>query len=579
MGAPTRVHRADGDEGFALVFIALALVVLMIFTAMVVDIGGVYSKRRDDQTAADLGALAAVHELTVPIDENAMVATVKQQAHQALGTTLTAAQWDSCPNGGNDPGEDPGVLLHQISFASCVSYNPVRVRVRLPEQFFKTTFAAVIGRTEIRHSAFAIAGLNPEGFGGVLPFAVSGLSAEGGLGCLKSNSNGQASALCESSTGNFGFLDFGQYGPAGGKPELNTSKSCGAGDTGPRIEANTAMGVDHALSLVGTVHVNPVADAPDACEVALASPDAAFTRTGNNEDRVTTGMFFCDNGTNQCPGNVFSDLKPARLQRALPELFGTGGSRINDVAGVDDLDDNALWRFIPPDTGPPGTGATNTVDFPESCQRNQFVDSNDDYYADINSNAALDEDIQNFLDGMSTQDQMLALLNRCFLHYKGDSWDGTPVGSLQTSSGTNEEPNGCGVDNVCTGPVFDLDSDPSEDPNVYDIQYTSRFGYVPEITDFPSGGSEKRGFLRFRAIFIQRLVIEDNGSKYFFDPGFGPDYDGFTSNSDDFLDASGYERVGETLVFVFPKGMLPNRLADEDAPFLLGVNQFPELVR
>ena len=103
-------RRAKGDEGLAIVFVALLLVGLLVFTAMVVDIGGVYAKRRDDQNAADVAALAAVHELERPIDESAMVATVKKHAHQALGTTLTNAQWDSCPPGGSDPGEDPGVL-------------------------------------------------------------------------------------------------------------------------------------------------------------------------------------------------------------------------------------------------------------------------------------------------------------------------------------------------------------------------------------------------------------------------------------------------------------------------------------
>lgn len=570
-------QRARSEEGFALVFVALALVVLMIFAAMVVDIGAVYSKRRDDQNAADVAALAAVHELSVgdqTAKENAIFATVKQQAHQALGTVLTNAQWDSCPAGGTGAGQDPGVLLNQISFASCISYNPVRVRVRLPDQYWDTTFGAVIGQGQIRHSAFAIAGLEPEGFGGVLPFAVTGVSASGGLGCLKTNSNGQASALCGSTTGNFGFLDFSQFGPVLGDPSLNTTQSCGSGDTGPRIEANTAMGVDHELSIQGSVHVNPVADAPDACQAGIENPDAAFTQTGNMEDRISRGLFF----KSDTPANpVYSDGKPARLQREDAKIFGTGGSRVDDVAGVDNLDDNALWRFIPP-----GVGPVAGDDIPTSCQRNQFVDNSDAYYPNITDNPNLDGEVAAFLENLSTRDQMLALINRCFQHYLGLKWDGTPVGSLEyTGSTGGEPPSGCDVDGTaaCTDPVFALDTDPSEDPNVYDIQYTSRFGYVPEITDFPPGGSQKRGFVRFRAVFIQRLVIEEGGSSYDFDPGFGPDYSGYSTDSDTYADITGYQRIGEALVYVFPKGMLPNRLADDEAPFLLGVNRFPELIR
>jgi Flp pilus assembly protein TadG len=568
---PRARRRLKEDDGFALIFVALILVALMVFAAMVVDIGGVYAKRRDDQNAADTAALAAVQELRSPNRETAMFDTVKQQAHTALGTTLSDAQWDSCPT----VADDPGVLINQISFASCISYNAVRVRVRIPDQQYQTSFAGVIGRDTIRHSAFAIAGLEGDGFGGILPFAVTGLSAQGGLGCLKSNSNGQASALCGSTTGNFGFMDLSHYGPSGGDPSLGTTQSCGGGETQIRIERNSAMGVDHELSMVGTVHLNPIEDAPTACQAGTQFPDAATTQTGNLSNEISNGIFNCRNQNNQCPGNVFTDGKPARLQRSDSRLFSGGGSRINDVAGVDDLDDNPLWKFIPPSTGP---GEAATADFPVSCKRDQFVDSSDHYYSDVLDNPDLDDDVAEFLSGVdNTRDQILALLNRCFTHYRGAPWDGTPVGSLQTTQGANEQPSGCGLDNVCSAPVFSLDTDPSESPNGFDIQYTSRFGYVPEISDFPSGSSQKRGFVRFKAVFIQRLVIEDGGNEDYFDPGFGLDFDGATPNSDTNL--SGYSRVGETLAFIFPKGMLPNRLADDDAPFLLGVNRFPLLVR
>lgn len=558
-----RGRRATDDNGFVLVLVALILVAMLAFAAMVVDIGGVYASRRDDQNAADVAALSAVQDLRSPNKETVMFAAVKAQAHVALGTTLTDAQWDSCPSAA----DDPGVLANQIAFASCISYNAVRVRVRLPDQFYQTMFGGLIGRDTIRHSAFAIAGLEPEGFGGVLPFAVSGSSAEGGLACLKSNSEGQASALCGSTSGNFGYLDFSHYGPVLGEPSLNTVRSCLPGETQARIEANTAMGVDHQLSLKGTVHLTPIADAPDACQAGIESPDAAWTQTGNISNQITAGLFY--------RSTLFSDGKPARLQRQDARLYGTGGSQINDVAGVDNLDDNALWRFIPPNVGP--TEPTK-ADFPESCQRNQFVDSSDRYYTPVTANPNLNIDVATFLDDVgNTRDQILALLNRCITHYRNLPWDGTPVGSLQSTSGQNELPSGCGGDRVCTAAVFSLDSDPSESPNIFDIQYTSRFGYVPVVEIIPSGSSVKVPFQRFRAVYIQRLVIEDGGDQDFFDPGFGPDYSGFTSNSDTNL--SGYSRVGETLSFVFPDGMLPGRLADEDAPFLLGVNQFPLLVR
>jgi hypothetical protein len=256
---------------------------------------------------------------------------------------------------------------------------------------------------------------------------------------------------------------------------------------------------------------------------------------------------------------------------------------VNDVAGVDNLDDNALWRFIPASYGP---GESTPADIPTSCKRDQFVNASDDYYPnnDLTSNPDLDDQVASFLDDLSTQDQIVALLNRCFTHYKGEQWDGTPVGSIifldENNVNIGGEPvTGCGGD-ACSGAVFAMDTDPTEDPNIFDIQYTSRFGYVPQISGFPPGGSGKRGFELFRAMFIQRLVIEEGGTSYFFDPGFGSsDYGGFSSDSDAYKDISDYQRVGELLVFVFPPGMLPGRLADEDAPFDLGVNRFPQLIR
>ena len=81
----------------------------------------------------------------------------------------------------------------------------------------------------------------------------------------------------------------------------------------------------------------------------LESPDAAWTQTGNMEDRVSRGMFFKAD-TPADPN--YSDGKPARLQREDSKIFGGDGARVDDVTGVDNLDDNALWRFIEPNYGP-----------------------------------------------------------------------------------------------------------------------------------------------------------------------------------------------------------------------------------
>jgi hypothetical protein len=387
------------------------------------------------------------------------------------------------------------------------------------------------------------------GFGGVLPFAVAGSTGSGGFGCLKTNSNGSAQPWCGSTDGNFGFLDFSHFGSA----DHGTTKSCGSGDTSARIRNNIAVGVDHELSKVGSVHVTPVTDTT-ACNSTpqIQKPDQANTQTGNNEADVGAGLF--DNGT-----GVFSDGLGPRLRRSSPLLFNGNGSTTT-VHGVSGLDDNPLWRFIPPDYGP---GEATSADIPSSCKRDQFVDSSGNYYSPISGNSDLPDAVRTFLAGQNQRDQILGLLSRCFTHYQGNDWGGFPVGNLNPA----ETPSGC--TGPCGDAVFALNSSATDDPNLVDIQYTPRFGYVPQIANFPSGSSSPTPFLRFRAIFIHRLFIEKSGDDTIFDPGVSPAAP--TSGS--------YQRLAEVSVFVFPDGMLPNGLAGDTAPFDVGRNKFVRLVR
>ncbi len=128
----------------------------------------------------------------------------------------------------------------------------------------------------------------------------------------------------------------------------------------------------------------------------------------------------------------------------------------------------------------------------------------------------------------------------------GQSWNGFPVGSLTVP----EAPTGCGTGNVCSDPVFALNSSIDDEPDLFDIQYTPRFAYVPQIADFPTGTGD-RAFIRFRPIFIQRLLIETSasGTGVIFDPGVTP----APSTTGTFA------RVGETSSFVFPETHAPGR--------------------
>jgi hypothetical protein len=58
-----RGRRLGGDDGIAIVFVAMTLVVLLIFAALAIDAGTAYVSGRKMQNAADNAALAGAHQL------------------------------------------------------------------------------------------------------------------------------------------------------------------------------------------------------------------------------------------------------------------------------------------------------------------------------------------------------------------------------------------------------------------------------------------------------------------------------------------------------------------------------------
>ncbi len=508
-----------------LIFVALLMVSMLVVAAAVVDVGAVYAHRRQDQSAADVAALGAAQELP---DVTRATSVGKDMAHDTLGTVLSEANWNGCDG-------DPGALPVPSPSANCISFNQSRtqLRVRLPDQTYEAAFAGVVGVDEMRHSAFAIASVGNYGFGGVLPFAMpAGAGGADGLGCLKSGSGGLSEPPCSgSSSGNFGTIELGFFGNS----LLGTPLDCNPGKGG--VDNNIAVGADHQLA---------VADASGtrvdtaACPDGDPPPNAANTLTGNAD--VGDGLF---------SGDEFSDGGPARLQRTDGHLFDGEGA-LRSVHGID-VDDNPLWRFIDENLSS-GTGEGGDV--PQSCEREQFDGSP--------ANPALPPAVRDHLSGFDEPERMTKLLERCFAHYMHGSWsDGGDAFELDPRVG-------CGGDTAtpCEDPVFTVNSSSSDSPDLFDIQYTPRFAYVPELSgDFPSGSGTVT-FESFRAVFIQRLRVGNGKNADRFDPGFGPSSLGGGSGT-----------VREATAWVFPEDMLPNGLAKEDAPFAIGKNRFVQLVR
>jgi Flp pilus assembly protein TadG len=544
-----RTARCRADDGLAMILVALTLVVLMIFAAFAVDLGALYNLRRQDQSAADSASLGAAQELRDLTDTD-IVSQVKTLAHSSLGYTFTNTEWNSCaafaaPNTSADP--DP--VDTPVTGSNCITVDGTagsrrRIQVRLPSKVYDTSFGRVVGLDDFDHTAFAIAGLQRIGFGSILPFAFP-VGGGNGLNCLKDPSSGHGDEVCPGSTaGNFRYVDLTFFG----SDEVGTTERC-SGFENLRLANNTAAGVDHDMEKRPGDPRGDVLDR-DECNAAEGSerpPNGMSTTTGNRVAALGDGMY---------SGTGFSDGADARLRRSDPLLFGGTGAM---TTTGHPLDDNPLWQFITTGLDSNHDGSGN-ADVPASCEKQIFLDVLGGTYTGLPTTPG--PNVRGLISGLAgNASRMRYMLDRCFTHYDGKAW--TAFGAI----GGGGEPTTCPVTG-CTGAVFGRNSN-VEEPDLPDIQYTPRFGYVPQLTGgFPSGASDPVFIQTFRAVFIQRVLGDCGGTcDVDFEPGVGRSIPSSESNAE------------AVTVFVFPKTMLPNGLSGDDAPFKLGVNRFVRLIR
>ncbi|MFP5255710.1 MAG: pilus assembly protein TadG-related protein [Acidimicrobiia bacterium] len=540
-GPQARTHKARrrvrSDEGIAVVFVALTLVALLVFAAFAVDLGGAYAARRNDQNAADTAALGAAQILGDP--DAQVIAEVKSLVHGTLEETISDALWDSC-----GAIVDPDPVDTPLAGASCITVNAgrTRIQVRIPTRTQDAVFGGVVGVDGYDHDAFAIAGWVRSGFGSVLPF---GLAAGGGGGdgmvCVKTGPGGHSEPPCGGpSSGNFGYLDFAYFGST----DLNTTLDCSNGSQRPRNSNNAAVGVDHDLSTYGGAPhgATEVVDTASPCGGTL-KPNAAFTLTGNTPQNFGAAIY---------SGSGFSDGLGGRLQRSGTGVFSGAGQDAN--VGGHLLDDNPLWEFLP-DSFPAGANV------PASCSKTVFTQVLANNYSSLPTSPG---NVRANIQGRPTKaEQMRALLQRCISHYNGIPWNAG--GAI----GPDSDPV-VGCSGACTDPIFTRNTNTTETPDLYDIQTTARFGYVPELdAAFPNGNATVR-IASFRPIFFQRLLggnCSGGTCTHDFEPGVG------------YTNASSEDKADGITAFVLPRNSLPNGLGSESAPFDISVNRFIQLIR
>jgi hypothetical protein len=366
-GARSGFDHQRGDKGASAVLVAISALVLMGFTALAIDSGILFSDRRQQQSAADAGALAAVQfARTEMISEcsglsGASLAACRgaDEAIAVINGTLNGRysepDWAACT--------DPDALPFPSNRSPCITYSSSslqEVRVRLPGTDVRTPFGGVIGISSARVGAFAHATADLNQSAEVLPFAVGPTGAAQDQTCLSAQASPNLDAYpCNGpDEGNFGKLDLSLYG----NTTLGTPQICGNAMPSQKMATNIVVGADHPLEKASDTPgtVMEVAN----CPVITNPVDNIPTQTGNAG--IEQGLFHsipnpslegrlrCKNGGAQETGDKTSvACEPVWTQ--LPEA----------------LDDTPLWQFIDSSNDLagadcPATGISNRAEM-EDC--------------------------------------------------------------------------------------------------------------------------------------------------------------------------------------------------------------------
>lgn len=397
----------SSETGSIVPIFALTIVVLLIFAALAVDMGAAWAQRRESQTAADAGVMAAALQYlrNAPPDETGIFDLVNDYANSNLtGPDLTFDDWAGCVDAGLPTDYEPlgsgteawdypggggsNDVINCISIKK-VNNEPSILRVRLPDDQVPTSFARIIGIDEIPVSAFAEAEVRYSESSNIIPFA---LPADAGVEeCMNTPPNGQlpdvTPAGCGSDSGNFGFLDLNWYGSP--DPHDTEDQSCGNSpypNFAARTPLNLALGIDHSLTawpdsdgtdtdpyppyvgydgpLTGTTvpQNDPIVDSCTNAEGGFSlDPYAAGTKTGNAQllhDGLLGGPF----GLNGDPGRLRLD-SPSPPFTAEPIISGAD-LRLNmsNASGTFavEVDNVGLWEYL---------DSSNTGE----CARNKFT--------------------------------------------------------------------------------------------------------------------------------------------------------------------------------------------------------------
>jgi hypothetical protein len=375
------------ERGAAAILVAVMLLLLMGMAAVAIDIGLGFNERRQDQTSSDVGVMAG------SIDAIDGIAVMRDQALVYARKNLTTvysdaawqALWEGCAdtelatlNAGswNFQAVSPPAGWSLANPANwCISFDPSGfLRVRVPDQESPTTFARVIGSTEIVTNADAISRILTQGGGGIRPFGLGSTVGEGSHQCISSGPGGNSQPPCDGPvSGNFGTLKARLFG----NPALGTLENCNASPLGQVLAVNIAAGIDHFVTVDSDgLAANEIRDTCFNPGVDTLNTDTGFPNQGAAEGLVT--------------GPIQFGLTPLLQQGTNPKL---------NVVGYQ-LDNRPLWYYL--DSSLAAGGAIPAGFVPANCVKSTF---------DNSANPDFDWDVDGTLDRPESWEHMQVCLD------------------------------------------------------------------------------------------------------------------------------------------------------------------------
>ena len=274
--------------------IALSLILLMGMAALAIDLGMGFNERRQDQSAADVGALAAA-QFAQPIANaacNAYAGAALARSQRGRGGHGGRGQHTHSPGAANwssgteciarrCPARWPPTRPALLSIRTCRERGCTYRLSRFPP------FLPALADRPHHHfcNAIAIASFNIGGR--ILPFLTPGIVGTGSYECLKTSGNPNW-GVCQDlpSTGNFGSADYFVYG---NEPIGSVTACSGGTNTRPRLQhcQRGRPPTFHPYDRLGTW-----VEERASCPIFSAEPNMLEEQTGvasNLDDGLTRG--------------------------------------------------------------------------------------------------------------------------------------------------------------------------------------------------------------------------------------------------------------------------------------------------